>query len=153
MSIANDSRESIDADRVANRSCHHFLQDFQPFSKLGPGFFFRKALVSVIVWARNSGAGNGCANFVGTCFFFFFRSFCKQTSMPIKFLVFLGGGGYFFFFFLGGGGEVPILFLWARGFSDFLQFENLIVITLPQKGGAGSAKGDKQKSDQKRQRK
>ena len=31
--------------------------------------------------------------------------------MSIKFLVL--GGGYFGF---GGGGEVPILFLWARGF-------------------------------------
>ena len=32
--------------------------------------------------------------------------------MSIKFLV-LGGGGILGF---GGGGEVPILFLWARGF-------------------------------------
>ena len=32
--------------------------------------------------------------------------------MSIKFLV-LGGGGILG---LGGGGEVPILFLWARGF-------------------------------------
>ena len=34
--------------------------------------------------------------------------------MSIKFLV-LGGGGVFWVW---GGGEVPILFLWARGFSD-----------------------------------
>ena len=35
--------------------------------------------------------------------------------MPIKFLVSEGGGGVFFFFGRGGV-EVPILFLWARGF-------------------------------------
>ena len=40
-------------------------------------------------------------------------SFCRKTSMSIKFLV-LGGGE----FGLGGGG-VPILFLWARGFFWF----------------------------------
>ena len=32
--------------------------------------------------------------------------------MSMKFLVLRGGGGFGF----GGGGEVPILFLWARGF-------------------------------------
>ena len=40
----------------------------------------------------------------------FFGSFCKKTSMPIKFLV-LGGGGYFWFW----GGEVPILFFMGAG--------------------------------------
>ena len=34
--------------------------------------------------------------------------------MSIKFLVL--GGGVLRFFFWGGGAEVPILFLWARGF-------------------------------------
>ena len=40
----------------------------------------------------------------------------KKTHEPmsIKFLVL--GGGYFGFWGGGGGGEVPILFLWARGF-------------------------------------
>ena len=58
---------------------------------------------------RNSGAGNGCANFMDAwkrCV----RSAGK--SLSIKFRV-LGGGE---FWVLGGGGEVPILFLWARGF-------------------------------------
>ena len=39
------------------------------------------------------------------------RSFCRKTHVH-KILV-LGGG---YFGFGGGGGEVPILFLWARGF-------------------------------------
>ena len=59
---------------------------------------------------RNSGAGNGCANFMDTW------KKCVRSAgktMSVKFLV-LGGGGYFGFG--GGGGEVPILFLWARGF-------------------------------------
>ena len=44
---------------------------------------------------RNSGAGNGCANFMDTW----------------KKCVLSAGRG-----FGGGGGGVPILFLWARGF-------------------------------------
>ena len=49
---------------------------------------------------RNSGAGNGCANFMDTwkkCVL------SAGKTMSVKFLFFLGGGG-------------PILFLWARGF-------------------------------------
>ena len=41
-------------------------------------------------------------------------SFCRKTSMPIKFLVL--GGRILLFFFVGGGGRVPILFLWVWGF-------------------------------------
>ena len=55
-------------------------------------------------WGRN-----GCANFMGAW------KKCVRSAgkaMSIKFLV-LGGGGISG---LGGGGEVPILFLWARGF-------------------------------------
>ena len=55
---------------------------------------------------RNSGAGNGCANFMDA-----WKKCVLSAGKPmsIKFRV-LGGG------FWGGGGEVPILFLWARGF-------------------------------------
>ena len=71
------------------------------------GLFFRKILVSAKFVVRNSGAGNGCANFMDTW------KKCVRSAgktMSIKFLV-LGGGGI-----LGlGGGGVPILFLWARG--------------------------------------
>ena len=58
---------------------------------------------------RNSGAGNGCANFMDA-----WKKSVRSAgkTMSIKFLV-LGGGGVFW---VGGGGEVPILFLWARGF-------------------------------------
>ena len=51
---------------------------------------------------RNSGAGNGCAIFMDAwqkC------ALSAGKPMSIKFRVF--GGGF---------GEVPILFLWARGF-------------------------------------
>ena len=57
---------------------------------------------------RNSGAGNGCVNFMDAWKHAFFL---QEKPMSIKFLV-LGGG---YFGFLGGGG-MPILFLWARGF-------------------------------------
>ena len=40
--------------------------------------------------------------------------FLQEKPMSIKFLVFAGGGIWGF----GGGGGVPILFLWARGFSE-----------------------------------
>ena len=54
---------------------------------------------------RNSGAGNGCANFMDT-----WKKYVLSAgkTMSVKFPFF---GGVF-----GGGGGVPILFLWARGF-------------------------------------
>ena len=69
---------------------------------------FRKILVSVKMFVRNSGAGNGCANFMGA---WKNALFLQEKPMSIKFRV-LGEGGYFGFFW---GVEVPILFLWARG--------------------------------------
>ena len=61
------------------------------------------------IFVRNSGAGNGCANFMDA-----WKKSVRSAgkAMSIKLLV-LGGGGYFGFW---GGGAVPILFLWARGF-------------------------------------
>ena len=64
------------------------------------------------IFVRNSGAGDGCANFMGAwkkCLLFL-----RKTSIPIEFLVLEGGGifvffwgggyfCYFCFFFLGGG--------------------------------------------------
>ena len=55
--------------------------------------------------------------------------------MSIKFIV-LGGG----YFGLGEGGEVPILFLWARGFSDVMY-----VIFL--RGGASAHAGNQKPGD------
>ena len=58
------------------------------------------------IFVRNSGAGNGCVNFMDA----WKNAFSlEEKPMSIKFLV-LGGG------ILGLGGGVPILFLWARGF-------------------------------------
>ena len=64
------------------------------------------------MFVRDSGAGNGCANFMDA----WKKKVCSAgKTMSIKFLVFFWGGGMLGFF-LGGGGEEPILFLWARGF-------------------------------------
>ena len=63
------------------------------------------------IFVRNSGAGNGCANFMGAC------EKCVRSAGKNHFHKiprFRGGG--VFRVFGGGGGEVPILFLWARGF-------------------------------------
>ena len=63
--------------------------------------------------ARNSGAGNGCANFMGAWHFWFVL---LENPHAHKIPPFRGG----FWVFLEGGVEVPILFLWAQGFfRDF----------------------------------
>ena len=72
----------------------------------------RKSVVSIEFPPRDSGAGNGCANFM--CAWHFLVLSAGKLRVPIKFL-FLGGGGSSGFF-LEGGVEVPILFLWAWGF-------------------------------------
>ena len=65
--------------------------------------------MSVKFSARNSGAANGRANFMGA---WKNSLFLQEKAMSIKFLV-LEGGGHFGFW----GGEVPDLnFLWERGF-------------------------------------
>ena len=70
----------------------------------------QKILVSAKYFARNSGAGNGCANFMGA-----WRNCALSagiTPCPINSSFFLGGGAFWAFW----GREVPILLLWARGF-------------------------------------
>ena len=68
--------------------------------------------------ARNSGAGNGCTNFMGAWHFLVLPA--GKPAMPIKFLVLVGDLG-----FLEGGVEVRILFLWAwRFFRLKLSLEN-----------------------------
>ena len=57
---------------------------------------------------RNSGAGNGSANFMDAWKNAFFL---QEKPMSIKFLV-LGGGGWF----LGGGGSADFIFMGARIF-------------------------------------
>ena len=61
------------------------------------------------ILVRNSGARNGCANFMDA-----WKKNVRSAgkAMSIKFLV-LGEGGILGFF---GGGGVLILFLWAREF-------------------------------------
>ena len=68
------------------------------------------------ILVRNSGAGNGCANFMGA---WEHALFLQEKPMSITFLVFWGVGGGGILGFWGEGG-VPILFLWAWKFSDFV---------------------------------
>ena len=70
--------------------------------------FFRKNPRVHKIFVSNSGAGNGCANFMDA---WKMRLFCRKNhvhKIPV-----LGRGGSILGF---GEGEVPILFLWARGF-------------------------------------
>ena len=78
--------------------------------------YFRKILVSVKYFARNSGAGNGCTDFMGA--WKKLPSFCSKTSMPIKFLVFGVGG---ILGFGGGGGSADFIFMGARIFLTILK--------------------------------
>ena len=81
-----------------------------------PTLYFRKILVSVKLFVRNSGAGNGCANFMGAWKNAFFL---QEKPMSIKFLV------------LGGGGEVPILCYGREDFSEYwpaIVARNLVVL-------------------------
>ena len=67
------------------------------------------------IFVRNSGAGNGCANFMDTW------KKCVRSAgkaMSIKFLV-LGGGGIWVLGFGGGGGECRFYFMGARIFLTF----------------------------------
>ena len=85
------------------RSCRLLAPDLKAKTQEYP----RVRKISV----RNSGAGNGCANFMGA---WKNASFLQEKPMSIKFLV-LGGGDFGF-----GGG--PILFLWGRAdFSERLR--------------------------------
>ena len=63
------------------------------------------------LFARNSGAGNGCANFTGAWKIAFFLQ--ENPPCPQKFLV-LGGG----VFGVGVGGSADFIFMGARTFSD-----------------------------------
>ena len=63
------------------------------------------------VFVRNSGAGNGCANFMDAWKNAFFLQ--EKTHVHIKFLV-LGGGGILGFFFWGGSAD--FIFMGARIF-------------------------------------
>ena len=83
------------------------------------------------LFARNSGAGNGCANFMGAwkkCILS-----AGKTHAP-KIPRFRGG-----VFWVMGGGEVPILFLWARGF--FLISSDFHIVGVEVGGGSQARKG------------
>ena len=79
----------------------------------------KKILVSVKFFVHNSGAGNGCANFMGA---WKNALFLQENLHSHKIPLFRGGGGIFGFC----GGQVPILFLWAREFYDFWYTPNLV---------------------------
>ena len=58
------------------------------------------------IFVRNSGAGNGCVNFMDAWKNAFFL---QEKPMSVKFIVL--GGGYFGF---GGGGSADFIFMGAR---------------------------------------
>ena len=105
----------------------------------------RKILVSVKIFARNSGAGTGCANCMGAWKNAFFL---QEKPMPIKFLV-LGGG---ILVFLGGGGECRFYFYGREDFSEsvfvnFSRLSQLLPSDTRQKPGSFAARkvGPKQR--------
>ena len=63
------------------------------------------------MFVRNSGAGNGCANFMGA---WKNALFLQEKPMSIKFLPFRGGGIWVFFW----GGERRFYFYGREDFSD-----------------------------------
>ena len=69
-------------------------------------------------FVRNSGAGNGCINFMDAWKNAFFL---QERAMSIKFLVL--GGGYFGFFW--GGGSADFIFMGAWIFLKFSGPEKL----------------------------
>ena len=79
-------------------------------------FFQKKPRVGKIS-VRNSGAGNGCANFMGA---WKNALFLQEKPMSMKFRVL--GGGYFGFW--GGGGSVDFIF---RGVGILLIFATTVV--------------------------
>ena len=79
--------------------------DFLAF--LNFGLWSEKILVSVKILVRNSGAGNGCANFMGAWKNAFFL---QEKPMSVKFLL------------LGGGGECRFYFYGREDFSDLKEF-------------------------------
>ena len=62
------------------------------------------------IFVRNSGAGNGCANFMGA---WKNALLPQEKPMSIKFLL-LGGGDFGF----GGGGSADFIFMGARIFLN-----------------------------------
>ena len=65
---------------------------------------------------RNSGAGNGCANFMGAWKNAFF---CRKNAFFHRtFLVLGGGGGVLWDFFGGGGGKCRFYFYGRGDFSE-----------------------------------
>ena len=73
-------------------------------------------------FVRNSGPGNGCANFMGGLENAFF--FLQEKAMSIKFLVL---GGVFWVFFWGGGGKCRFYFYGREDFSESYKVIKLLL--------------------------
>ena len=93
--------------RDESKVCLFKIRDFQKKPRVRKFF------------ARNSGAGNGCANFMGAWKYAFFL---QENLHAHQFLV-LGGILGLVFFFLGGGAKCRFYF---HGRGDFLRFGALI---------------------------
>ena len=104
---------------------------------------FRKILVSVKFSVRNSGAGNGCINFMDA----WKNALCLQEKpMSIKFLV-LGGGVFWVFFW---GGECRFYFYGRADFSDLWFAKPMVCVRVAfheNDGNHGNDEDDEDDSD------
>ena len=82
------------------------------------------------IFVRNSGAGNGCVNFMDAWKNAFFL---QEKPMSIKFLV-LGGRGYFVFFL--GGGSADFIFMGARIFLTKASHTRVFALLTPREATA-----------------
>ena len=79
-----------------------------------PDFYQKNPRVRKIL-VRNSGAGNGCANFMDT----WKNAFFLQENRHVHKIPCFGGGGIWGF----RGGGVPIFFYGRGDFSEFMPYE------------------------------
>ena len=86
-------------------SVNTLLCDTLALADFWQGTEIRKILVSAKLFVRNSGAGNGCTNFMGA-----WKKCVLSAGKPLSIEFLLLGGGF------GGGGGADFIFMGARIF-------------------------------------